>query len=206
MKKILALTLTALTMSGCVNMLTPLGKNKYDCNRKEDPNSPYCRSFKAVESATSEELPLSRYDQPTSMAEFDRLTGVAPDQTTPKSMVQLPHLASNAQGIPGIATGTPVRLAPVIQRIWIKSFVDANDSITSDVIVYREVIPARWSGFQAGENVSNSSVGRFPFKPMDKPSPQPANQEGGSKGFNQPGDTSRSDEGPALNSVGQLPK
>lgn len=215
MLKFISSVISVVMLSGCVNMLTPLGKDKYDCNRKENPTSPYCHSFKSVETASNDELPDSRYDQTVTLSEFDKLTGVAPEpksvtaggnqvqsSSTGKTSLALPHQSRNQQDL----TGVPVRMAPVIQRIWIKRFVDANDSITSDLVVYREVIPAHWSGFAPGSQSALSSVGKFPFRSVDKPVNTQQTSNDVNKEFSQPGVPDAGPEVPAQRTGINLPK
>jgi len=173
----LALITVALTnFSGCVNMFTPVGDNKYDCNRKENPDSPYCHSFRSVEKATSIDVPDSRYDQQMSIADVDKLTGIAPinhTQSTETKNVQqssvstvLPHQVVNA----ALPAGTPVRVGPVVQRVWIKSFDDGSDMLTSDQVIYKEVVPTHWAGqapVQSSQYVTSGGLpGAYPHKPV----------------------------------------
>ena len=55
--------LFALALTGCARVLTPIGEERYDCNRKEDPSSPYCHSFRGVEEGTAGPMPDSRFDR-----------------------------------------------------------------------------------------------------------------------------------------------
>ena len=91
------------SLGGCASMFNPIGDNKYDCNRKENPDSPYCHSFRSVERATSNDIPDSRYDQSMSIAEIDKLTGIAPVNAVavpatqqPVADVSNPQILSNA--------------------------------------------------------------------------------------------------------------
>ena len=60
---VIAISLCAVpVLSGCPAAFNPIGSNSYDCNRKQDPSSIYCHSFKAVEASTNGELPPSRFD------------------------------------------------------------------------------------------------------------------------------------------------
>ena len=80
-------------------------------------------------------------------------------------------------------TGMPVRKAPVVQRVYIKRFVDENDSLQEEAVVYREVKGARWAGFD-GAGQDNQIPGTYPHRTknstaataeVDEPSPQQTN-------------------------------
>jgi hypothetical protein len=66
------------TLSGCSNAFNPIGTNTYDCNRKQDPSSIYCHSFRAVEASTHGELPDSRFDRELKFSQYDKATEIAP--------------------------------------------------------------------------------------------------------------------------------
>ena len=187
MKSIHALTLAATIamLAGC--SFNPIGESKFDCNRKENP-SEYCRSFKALERSTNGPLPESRFDKEFKMSDYDRATGIAPDTKAPASSSGagvsaglLPHQRLNASS--ELVAGMPVRKAPVVQRVYIKRFVDENDSLQEEAIVYREVKGARWAGFD-GAGQDNRVPGAYPHRAknstavtaeVDEPSPQQTN-------------------------------
>ncbi len=216
---------------GCATLFNPVGENKYDCNRKENPDSPYCHSFRSVEQATSNDVPASRYDEKMSIAEIDKLTGIAPlnKQSGPSSSplpaaydlhetlgltavqrvgvpVSLttttaltPNILSEQDTNPALPAGTPVRIGPVVQRVWIKSFNDRNDMLTSDQVVYKEVVPTHWAGqasiLTTQEITSGGLPGTYPHKPVelstsvlnDYAVPSQTLRKDNSTSFNQPG-------------------
>lgn len=175
---LLAITLLA----GCASSMNPIGEAKFDCNRKQDAKSQYCRSFKAVEASTAGEVPASRFDKEFKLSDLDRLTGISPDDARPASTgaavnfpksataaipisapptqrALLPHQVVNAETV---LDGLPVREGPVVQRIWIKRFVDGRDVLTENTVVYREIKGTRWSGF-------DEPVGGTAQRPTDYP-------------------------------------
>lgn len=166
-----ALLTVAALLQGCASAMNPVGESQFDCNRKQDAKSPYCRSFKAVEAATAADLPKSRFDQEFTLGEIDRMTGIAPDDKKPASLptnaVQvntktiLPHQAGYGQPL----AGAPVREGPVIQRVWVKRFVDDRDLLTENTIVYKEIRNTRWAGFDAASQSGNGQPGAYPHKP-----------------------------------------
>lgn len=180
----------SLLVSGCAGWLTPMGVDKYDCNRRQDPNSPFCRSYKSVNAATKEDLPDSRYDQPYSVTEIDELTGIAPkDQRGAKppkiaSSIagHLPHQQIHARDQYPLSGG-PVRVGPQIQRTWIKRYKDDRDMLTENTVVYKEVRGNRWAGFDEGRSGPGMRIGAYPHKPaiegsaQAKTPAQPAPQE-----------------------------
>lgn len=159
---LIAATSVAL-LSGC--SFNPIGESNFDCNRKEKP-SEFCRSFKALEKSTNGPLPESRFDKEFKMSDYDRATGIAPDSPGRGSDVRvdagiLPHQHVNANTEP--VAGMPLRKAPVVQRVFIKRFVDENDSLQDDIVVYREVKGARWVGFDSvGQDAQ--MPGAFPHR------------------------------------------
>jgi conjugal transfer pilus assembly protein TraV len=184
--KISTAALIVATFAGC--SFNPIGESTFDCNRKEHP-SEYCRSFKALEKSTNGPLPESRFDKEFKMSDYDRANGIAPDSETdtrarddkPRALAVLPHQRITPVGEP--IAGMPVRKAPVVQRVFIKRFVDENDNLQDDVVVYREVKSARWTGFEAnGETAHAPSA--YPHRAKenyavaannDEPSPQQPN-------------------------------
>lgn len=184
-------------LSAC--SFNPIGESTFDCNRKENP-SEYCRSFKALERSTNGVLPESRFDKEFRMSDYDRANGLAPDGPQEKAgsrveqssaMVALPHNRGTAQQSELIA-GAPVRRAPVIQRTWIKQFVDENDMVQGEQKVYKEVAASRWTGFNLSRgpaSAAGSGALSYPHKGQD--SPVAATGEAGpaasqANGFNQP--------------------
>ena len=166
----LALLMIASVLTGC--SFAPIGENTFECNRKSNPSA-YCRSFKALEKSTNGDLPESRFDIEFKMSDYDKATGIAPtDQeqgavagVTPVAGGALPHNASKQggrlDGLKGVE-GMPVRRTPVVQRTWIKSFVDDNDMLQGSTRVFKEVQGATWSGFESAGK--NGGAGR-PVKP-----------------------------------------
>ncbi|NHR07801.1 TraV family lipoprotein [Chromobacterium haemolyticum] len=153
MTKVISISviLFATALTGCSSMFTPMGDDKWDCNRKQDPNSPHCRSFKAVESGTSGPLPASRFDREFNLSEVDALNKIAPEPSRNKNIAAqvnlgaLPHQRITAPSIAGL----PVREGPVIQRTLIKRWVDENDTLNEGSVVYREIRGNKWAGFTA---------------------------------------------------------
>jgi conjugal transfer pilus assembly protein TraV len=166
-----ALAIVATLLQGCASAMNPVGETKFDCNRKQDAKSPFCRSFKAVEAATAADLPQSRFDQEFTLGEIDRMTGIAPDDKKPAALPTatnhnngkpiLPHQAGYGQPL----AGAPVREGPVIQRVWVKRFVDDRDLLTENTIVYKEIRNTRWAGFDAASQSGNGQPGAYPHKP-----------------------------------------
>jgi hypothetical protein len=167
--KTIAVASLAAALTGC--SFNPIGESKFDCNRKENP-SEFCRSFKALVKSTDGPLPESRFDKEFRMSDYDRATGIAPDPAAAAAAGgagaadsgRLPHQRMNPIGDP--MAGMPVRKAPVVQRVFIKRFVDENDSLQDDVVVYREVKGARWSGFEAA-NQEAHPPGAYPHRAKD---------------------------------------
>jgi len=161
----LAFAFLATGLAGCT--FNPIGASSFDCNRKENPSA-FCRSFKALVKSTDGPLPESRFDREFRMSDYDRATGIAPDALVPTAAGPasvdaggLPHQRVHPAGVS--MAGMPVRKAAVVQRVFIKRFVDDNDSLQDDMIVYREVRGARWSGFEAGSQEAHAP-GAYPHR------------------------------------------
>ena len=161
--------LFALFLGGC--NFNPVGKSEFDCNRQENNNSPYCRSFKAVLNGANTPLGPTRFDLRADQQEFERMSGIAPTGEQQKSTgariverslnvgtmtvtdsavstVRLPHsieTPSDSRSNARAAPNTPVRQAPVLQRAWIKRHVE-GDTLVEDTEVTWEVAPAKWKG------------------------------------------------------------
>ena len=178
-KQMLLMAAIVLTLQGCGSFFTPVGENKFDCNRRQGGNSEFCRSFKAMNKSTDAPLPDSRFDKDLSMQEFDRATGIAPEaagapnssKTAPdakktKTVVQeskVPPLTTERRADQGSPIARPIRIAPVVQRTWIKPFVSGQD-MHGAVLVYREIIEARWLGFEDATNskIKSAASGSYP--------------------------------------------
>ena len=131
---VLAVIGATLCASGCTQLLTPLGAENYDCNRKENPASPYCHSFRAVTDGTNTAIPDSRYDAAVKLEEADRMNGIAPaasaadgssggdrvarTETSPAEP-RAPMVALRQAAPVAPPDGAPVRVAPLVQRTWI---------------------------------------------------------------------------------------
>jgi hypothetical protein len=177
-------------LAGCTSMFTPLGSEYYDCNRKENPDSPYCHSFRSVEEGTTKPLPASRYDDPISIAALDQRVGIAPladaasspastsTTPTPPSNVRggtatamagnSPHAAIAHTALSQPAEGTPLRAAPLVVRTWVKRHVDGDDRLISATYVYKEILPAHWTGFDAA-GPATARVALRPHWPASAP-------------------------------------
>lgn len=182
----------ATLLSGCSSLMNPIGSNSYDCNRKQDPTSIYCHSFKAVEASTNGELPDSRFDTELNLSQYDKATDIAPvgqtgDTASPikAGAGETVHMGSSSStaaapggaarpvaaatqpvAVDGMPDGMPVREGPVVLRTWIKHFVDGNDMLTSDTTVYKEIVAPHWAGFD-GSNPAGAMEGAYPHKADD---------------------------------------
>ena len=216
--------LASALLAGCASQMNPVGETKFDCNRRQDSKSVYCRSFKAVEASTAGEISPSRYDKEYKLSEFDRMTGIAPDdevtveptqqfnvkQAKPAKPVVLPHQVR--QDAPLV--GAPVREGPVIQRVWIKRFVDGRDLLTENTVVYKEIRGTRWAGFDEAQPNLATQIRAYPHKPVEPPAPQaqsnsPDSRPAGAPDFIQPvsnGDMDETANGPAESGPLTMPK
>lgn len=167
-------------LGGCSAAFNPIGSNTYDCNRKQDPTSIYCHSFRAVEASTNGELPDSRFDTELRFGDYDKATDIAPvgSGTGERKGARVSGGAGEAVSIgrgalPGlggpavpIPDGTPVREGPVVQRTWIKHYVDSNDARIGDMVVYKEVAATHWAGFD-GSDPESAQRRMYPHKGDD---------------------------------------
>jgi len=159
------LLILCMSLQGCFlsKLFNPIGEDKYDCNRKENPNSPYCHSFRSVDNGTQGPVPDSRYDKELNINDHDKLIGIAPVKTQssntngnvdsqvkkpvngnsiPKDKYPLPGI-NDAESLPN---GTPVRVAPYVQRTWIKRHSESNGAYIGNTVVYKEIVPSHWQG------------------------------------------------------------
>lgn len=211
-----------LLLAGCSSAFNPIGSNTYDCNRKQDPTSIFCHSFRAVEASTNGPLPDSRFDTELKFSQYDKATDIAPparpDIARPPLLTgsgEPIRLGSGGMASPGSAASDtvppadlPVRAGPVIQRTWIKRFVDDNDMLTSNLTVFKEVVPSRWTGFDGG-NPAGAVRGAYPHLVADPAAmasgvaaaaatlPQPAPPPLSNNDFIQPGGPLPGSENPA---------
>lgn len=179
MKIILSLGLLA-TVSAC--SFAPIGENSFNCNRGEGSSNIYCRSPKSVLNSTDGQIPDTKYGKSFEMSEYDvavgyankpgdnsndlgtqtkKVSGKEGDLVT--SLGLLPHqLVGN-----NIIDGAPVRAAPVIQRVYIKPWVDENDILHEGSLTYKEVQTAKWTGFDAQAGTANNFAGGkvYPHRP-----------------------------------------
>jgi conjugal transfer pilus assembly protein TraV len=161
-------TITCL-LAGCAAQMNPVGEAKFDCNRRQDSRSPHCRSFKSVDASTNGELPNSRFDKEFKVSDLDRLNGIDPDDAvvdknkTPPIKIARPHQRRNE---PPLA-GSPVREGPVIQRVWIKRFVDGRDLLTENTVVYKEIKGTKWAGFDSIGTKNMVNTNTYPRRPAE---------------------------------------
>ena len=180
MKNLIMITTAAASLAGCASAFNPIGDSKYDCHRKQNPDSFYCRSFSGVEASTHGELPETRYSKPFSIQKQDELQNMAPtgtDAAEPVRAVDGARFVGNAaqpmQAAAGSASkslfGQPVRMAPIVQRTWIKRHVTADDMLIENTVVYKERQPTRWAGFEhVAADAPAASPTHYPHKPLQK--------------------------------------
>jgi type IV conjugative transfer system lipoprotein TraV len=220
---ILASVCTLLLLQGCASQMNPVGEVKFDCNRRQDAKSPYCRSFRSVDASTTGEIPQSRFDKEFNMEELDRLIGISPDEDTktessatgkkPRPVI-LPHQIRQEPPL----SGAPVREGPVVQRVWVKRFVDGNDVLTENTVVYKEIRGNRWAGFEGQGTSLIGDQRTYPRRPIETTPPAPNNtnvqdaqrpQSAPPTEFNQPGSNSEPSEAafdPAVSGSQTMPK
>ena len=188
MKKILFGILLIQTLAGCASWFTPVGSDTYDCNRRDDPASPHCRSMRSVDDSTTGSIPPTRYDRKFSMTEVDELNGISQEKSLATAKEQ-----RQGQGQPqsapstdirntglrdagsAVLPGMPVRQGPIVQRVWIQKFKTDNDTLVQDTYVYKEVQATRWSGFNDGASSAQESKTAtvYPHKPIKEELPSP---------------------------------
>jgi hypothetical protein len=209
----------AAALSGCSTAFNPIGSNSYDCNRKQDPTSIYCHSFKAVENSTNGELPDSRFDTALKFSQYDKATEIAPvgsDKSHPAVKAGAGETVNIGSGsLPQLGgaditpqDGSPVRVGPVVLRTWIKSFVDGNDMRVSSTVVYKEVVPTHWAGFD-GSDPASAEGGSYPHKTVEAktvgaPKAQPELSQ--HTDFIQPGSQTSASESPGSSMPNSMPQ
>ncbi len=159
MKKIIISLAIIQSLAGCASWFTPVGEDTFDCNRRDVPKSPHCRSMRSVDDSTSGSIPPTRYDRKFSMAEVDELNGISQENALPNPKTQTASNTTykdvNSSSLSAATfSGMPVRQGPIIQRVWIQKFTTENDTLVQDTYVYKEVLPTHWSGFP--ENALNT--------------------------------------------------
>lgn len=213
-KKTFALLIAAAAaLAGCASAFNPAGDSSYDCNRKENPDSPYCHSFRAVVEATNGPLPGSRYDEQMDISEIDRLQGIAPvprdgnrdDKGAAPSSdrageLPLPHQVQAGE----LPDGAPVRIAPVIQRTWIAPYRDRNDVLHGEEYLHKEIVPSRWAGHPPATSTSQlrGAAAKYPHRApvATPPADQATTQQSATRpstasaNFTQPGATKPQDQ------------
>lgn len=156
-----------LTLSAC-SVFRPIGQENFDCNGKNS-TSPYCKSFKGIDASTRGNIPDTKYDKAFNYTDYDKYMGSYVDtegkptqeaESYAKAGV-LPHeMIGGATDAP--VAGAPVRTAPVIQKIWINRYVDAQDKLHQPVEVYQEVIGSHWSGVKPSRLSTAQQENRYP--------------------------------------------
>ena len=175
MKKFVLSLVLIQSLAGCASWFTPVGSDTFDCNRRDDPASPHCRSMRSVDDSTKGSIPPTRYDKKFSMSEVDELNGISQGKNLPNSKAQTQTTLNNApnnapnnskatESVGG--AGMPVRMGPVIQRVWIQKFKTDNDTLVQDTYVYKEVQGTRWSGFEdsGAASLEGKSAQLYPHK------------------------------------------
>lgn len=187
MKKLLFAILIIQSLAGCANWFTPVGSDTYDCNRRDDPASPHCRSMRSVDDSTMGSIPPTRYDRKFSMTEVDELNGISQEknlgtakakelgqgQGQGQSQTQA-ALSTDSKNTTlrdagsAVIPGMPVRQGPIVQRVWIQKFKTDNDTLVQDTYVYKEVQATRWSGFNDGAPNAQEpkTAAVYPHKPI----------------------------------------
>ena len=58
----------------------------------------------------------------------------------------------------------------LVQRVWVKRFVDGNDLLVGETVIYKEIIGSHWQGF-GGADSSSSSISSAASLPLPKDGP-----------------------------------
>ena len=168
MKKMILITVLGASsfLVGC--SFAPIGENKFDCNRKDAPEG-YCRNVHAVLESTDGTVPATKYGQKFDIEDYDAAVGYTDGVVEKKGGKDgkggvvvvgggLPH---NAGVKMERIEGAPVRQAPVIQKVFIKPFVDENDILHEGGVAFKEVQTGKWTGFDrinAANNLAGGNV------------------------------------------------
>lgn len=156
------------------SVFRPVGQENFNCNGKNSTN-PYCRSIKGIDRSTQGNIPDTKFDTAFNYEDYDKYSGDYVDtQGKPtkeathyaKSGV-LPHEIGGSNNAPIV--GAPVRMAPVVQKIWVNRYVDGQDKLHQPVEVYQEVIGSRWSGVASGQNYQAEDGRAYPHMPPKAP-------------------------------------
>jgi hypothetical protein len=153
-----------LGLTGCSGLMTPVGSENFGCSRTQNPMEAdlNCISFRGTVASTDGSLAPTRFDKQLTTAALDRQTGVAPTEGASSQPAQRPDAPVAPQPVrQALPTagrllhhidaeplaGRPVREAPVILRVRVNRWVDENDMLHEGTVLYREITPTRWSGF-----------------------------------------------------------
>jgi hypothetical protein len=121
----------------------------------------------------------SRFDKVLSTSDLDRQTGVAPGALMRGSEVGTGAgavLAAPLAPVPSrllhqvdgpTLAGRPVREAPVILRILINRWVDQDDMLHEGKVLYREIKPPRWAGFEPIPRAADGRTIGYPHRSED---------------------------------------
>jgi hypothetical protein len=93
---------------------------------------------------------LARSKQSPAQPAGVRVVNYSASVQTQDRGAQRPDRDLSAQGMSeAYVQSLPIRQAPVVQRVYIKSYVDADDMLVQDQIIYKEITRSRWIDHEA---------------------------------------------------------
>lgn len=176
-------------LTGCSSVMTPVGSENFGCSRTQNPAEAdkNCISFRGAVVSTDGSLGPTRFDKQLSTPALDRQTGVAPSNVSATQVQPQDAPVAAPVGVQPVRqalptagrllhhidaeplAGRPVREAPVILRVRVNRWVDENDMLHEGTVLYREITPTRWAGFdpipRAKRASSSGQALGYPHRP-----------------------------------------
>lgn len=171
MKKIAAVLALSAALSGCASMLDPNGASStFSCSDPNDPTSAVdgatCKTPIAIYKSTHGPAPVKESDLPigVTLQDYEGAEGNKKSNTK-RQQKELTDAVFEGQSyqLPGqlepqdeAKFARPVRVPAMVMRIWLASWIDANDDLHFPSHIFTEVQARRWA-FGTNESV-NSGV------------------------------------------------
>jgi conjugal transfer pilus assembly protein TraV len=198
MKKLAALFTMALSLSGCASMLDPNGASStFSCSDPNDPSSAVdgatCKTPIAIYKSTHGPAPIKASDLPigVTLADYDAEQGAKrPVNAQHQKALTDSVYEGQSYQLPGqlepqdqAKFARPVRVPAMVMRIWLASWIDANDDLHFPSHIFTEVQARRWAfgtneSMNAGILVPTKQLEAVPQKAVKPNDRQPQREVG----------------------------
>ncbi len=151
-----SLLLSTLMLSGCANFFTGLSGASNDLSCKAPPGVT-CKSVSGIYINSVEGSLPAQQKKP--------LTDKAPEQNKSGSGAEKNQVISKpTNSLETLSSGTPVRVSPLILRVWVAPWEDSEGDLHDQHYLYAVINQGRWKIETNRENIKSQFRPVYPLK------------------------------------------